>query len=176
VFRHRRCQRDPEIRFSFVSTDSLPVKAVILVCLVALRLCAQSTYCISCERDEHGRIRRSAAARAEFKRQQPCPSTGKSRGPCPGYVIDHIKPLACGGADMPENMQWQHTEPLKRRIDGNGGLVHTLPGSKRASGNRCLKRQSGQTSGCGGQVAFVNFISFGPTLITTFGPTQALLK
>jgi hypothetical protein len=26
---------------------------------------------------------------------------------CPGYVIDHIKALACGGADAPRNMQWQ---------------------------------------------------------------------
>jgi len=23
------------------------------------------------------------------------------------YVVDHIKPLACGGADDPSNMQWQ---------------------------------------------------------------------
>jgi hypothetical protein len=25
----------------------------------------------------------------------------------PGYVVDHIKPLECGGADVPSNMQWQ---------------------------------------------------------------------
>lgn len=25
----------------------------------------------------------------------------------PGYVIDHIRPLACGGPDVPTNMQWQ---------------------------------------------------------------------
>jgi len=24
-----------------------------------------------------------------------------------GYVIDHIKPLECGGADDPSNMQWR---------------------------------------------------------------------
>jgi 5-methylcytosine-specific restriction endonuclease McrA len=58
-------------------------------------------------RDSHGRIKRSAAAKDAFKRQQPCPSTGKSRGACPGYVIDHVKPLECGGADAPSNMQWQ---------------------------------------------------------------------
>ena len=28
-------------------------------------------------------------------------------GPCGGYVIDHVVPLACGGADAPSNMQWQ---------------------------------------------------------------------
>lgn len=58
-------------------------------------------------RDSHGRITRSAAAKNAFKRQQPCPSTGKSSGPCSGYVIDHVKPLECGGADAPSNMQWQ---------------------------------------------------------------------
>lgn len=25
----------------------------------------------------------------------------------PGHVVDHIVPLACGGADAPANMQWQ---------------------------------------------------------------------
>jgi len=25
----------------------------------------------------------------------------------PGYVVDHITPLACGGLDAPANMQWQ---------------------------------------------------------------------
>lgn len=50
---------------------------------------------------------RSAAAKAEFRRHHPCPVTGKTKGKCDGYVIDHIKPLACGGADAPYNMQWQ---------------------------------------------------------------------
>lgn len=50
---------------------------------------------------------RSKAARAEFQRQNPCPATGKSRGPCPGWVVDHVVPLACGGVDAPANMQWQ---------------------------------------------------------------------
>ena len=26
-------------------------------------------------------------------------------GACPGYVIDHVRPLACGGLDAPDNMQ-----------------------------------------------------------------------
>ena len=58
-------------------------------------------------RDSHGRLKRSPAAKAAFKRQDPCPATGRPAGPCPGYVIDHIKALACGGADTPGNMQWQ---------------------------------------------------------------------
>jgi hypothetical protein len=58
-------------------------------------------------RDRHGRIKRSAAAKHSFKRQHPCPSTGRSSGRCPGYVVDHVRPLECGGADAPSNMQWQ---------------------------------------------------------------------
>jgi len=59
------------------------------------------------ERDAHGRIKRSAKAKQAFKTTHPCPATGQSKGACAGYVIDHIQPLACGGADEPENMQWQ---------------------------------------------------------------------
>jgi len=47
------------------------------------------------------------AAKHAFERQHPCPSTGKTSGRCPGYVVDHVKPLECGGADAPGNMQWQ---------------------------------------------------------------------
>ena len=60
--------------------------------------------CVSCERDSSGRILRSAEAKDAFKRQ-----TGYPQGR-PGYVIDHIVPLACGGADAPANMQWQTKE------------------------------------------------------------------
>jgi hypothetical protein len=54
-----------------------------------------------------GRITRSGAAKDSFKRLQPCPSNGNTHGACPGYVIDHVRPLECGGADTPSNMQWQ---------------------------------------------------------------------
>lgn len=49
---------------------------------------------------------RSSAARAEFVRENPCPATGKPRGRCPGWEVDHRTPLKCGGADAPHNMQW----------------------------------------------------------------------
>jgi hypothetical protein len=61
----------------------------------------------SVQRDKHGRIKRSSAAKAAFERHSPCPSTGKTSGSCKGYVIDHVKPLECGGADAASNMQWQ---------------------------------------------------------------------
>jgi len=40
--------------------------------------------------------------------------TGYSHGR-PGYVVDHIVPLACGGADAPSNMQWQTVEAAKAK-------------------------------------------------------------
>lgn len=50
---------------------------------------------------------RSHAAKNAFKRENPCPANGNTKGTCPGYVIDHIVPLACGGPDDKSNMQWQ---------------------------------------------------------------------
>ena len=43
--------------------------------------------------DPHGKIQRSARAKAGFKHSHPCPATGKKSGPCHGYVIDHVRPL-----------------------------------------------------------------------------------
>lgn len=63
--------------------------------------------------DADAKIPRSSSAKAEFKRLQPCPSTGRPRGACPGYVIDHVVPLCAGGPDEPGNMQWQTVEAAK---------------------------------------------------------------
>jgi len=58
-------------------------------------------------RNRHGRIKRSASAKHTFERQHPCPSTGNTSGRCSGYVVNQVRPLECGGADAPSNMQWQ---------------------------------------------------------------------
>jgi hypothetical protein len=67
------------------------------------------------QRDRHGRIERSEAAKDSFKREHPCPSTGRRSGACPGYVVDHVHPLASGGADAPSNMQWQTKADAKAK-------------------------------------------------------------
>src|SRR4051812_21580609 len=76
---------------------------------------ASTGKCTSCARTFTGRIQRSAETRREFQREYPCPSTGKRSGACPGYVRDHIQPLACGGADSPENIQWQTIAQAKAK-------------------------------------------------------------
>lgn len=58
---------------------------------------------------------RSYKAKTDFKRLHYCPSTGMHKGSCKGYIIDHVKPLACGGADSPENMQWQTKADAKAK-------------------------------------------------------------
>jgi hypothetical protein len=60
-------------------------------------------------RDSNGRIVRSESARHDFMKQ-----TGYPHGR-PGYVIDHVTPLAKGGADSPSNMQWQTVAAAKAK-------------------------------------------------------------
>ncbi|MEI8204801.1 MAG: hypothetical protein WCH34_17410 [Bacteroidota bacterium] len=95
---------------------------------------------------------RSQEAKDSFKYSHPCPSNGNNHGPCPGYVIDHITPLACDGADDPGNMQWQ-TEAEGKAKDkwerkgcktGNSGS-HSYSGSS-SSGSGSY--QTGPKGGC----------------------------
>src|SRR5262245_45451576 len=73
------------------------------------------SYCSTCTRDSHGKIKRSSHAKHDFMKSHPCPSTGKTSGPCPGYVIDHVQALKHGGSDTPSNMQWQTVEAAKAK-------------------------------------------------------------
>lgn len=74
-----------------------------------------STKRTSCQCDSRGRIKRSAAARDEFKHSNPCPAIGRTSGSCPGYVIDYVHALEHGGSVMPRNMQWQNKGAAKAK-------------------------------------------------------------
>ncbi len=63
----------------------------------------------------HGTTKRDPRQREAFMRSHPCPSTGKTHGACPGYVVDHVVPLKRGGADAPSNMQWQTKAAAKAK-------------------------------------------------------------
>lgn len=52
-------------------------------------------------------VYRSAGRRAMFVYM-----TGGAR---PGYVVNHIVPLACGGCDVPSNMEWMTVAGWKGR-------------------------------------------------------------
>ncbi len=64
-------------------------------------------------------IQRSQAEVRAFRAENPCPATGRHRGPCVDHEVDHIQALVCGGLDRRDNMQWltvaQHRE--KTRYD-----------------------------------------------------------
>jgi hypothetical protein len=45
-----------------------------------------------------------------FRSVHACPSTAQHRGPCPGFQVDHIRPLCAGGEDLPSNMHWLSVE------------------------------------------------------------------
>jgi hypothetical protein len=64
-------------------------------------------YCSTCFRDSHGKIARSEKAKEDFMRR-----TGHPHG-WSGHVVDHIRPLACGGRDELSNMQWQTVDAAR---------------------------------------------------------------
>lgn len=64
-------------------------------------------------------IPRSQAEVRAFRAANPCPSTGRTRGPCAGYAVDHADPICAGGPDRRENLQWLTIEEhrMKTRSD-----------------------------------------------------------
>ena len=78
---------------------------------------------------------RSTSARADFMRDHPCPSTGKAEGSCPGYIVDHIKAVHCGGSDSPGNMQWQTVQQAREK--DRWELNCQLPASPQSVSSQC---------------------------------------
>jgi hypothetical protein len=58
---------------------------------------------------------RSSKTRTDFVKSIACPGSGLNKLPCVGYIMDHIQPLDCGGADTPENLQWLTVEAWRAK-------------------------------------------------------------
>lgn len=84
-----------------------------LLCLVVANLAATAPSSAEAKTQrDRGQVR-------AFRAEHPCPSTGRTRGACPGWHIDHVTALCAGGADRPANMQWITREDhrLKTLVD-----------------------------------------------------------
>jgi 5-methylcytosine-specific restriction endonuclease McrA len=66
----------------------------------------EKRYCGPPTRTASGDILRRADVLRAFKQAHRCPSTGLYTGDCPGWAMDHVVPLACGGCDAVWNLQW----------------------------------------------------------------------
>jgi 5-methylcytosine-specific restriction endonuclease McrA len=89
-------------------------------------------------RDAKGNTLRSDKVPAAFRKLWACPVTGAHIGSCPGWAIDHVIPLACGGKDAVWNMQWLpdqiksdrgefSKDHFERRIYGGNNLSKGCP-------------------------------------------------
>jgi len=93
--------------------------SILLLLVVNAAIADDARYCsIEPVRNDDGTIKRSAAVVREFRQYHPCPSTGKVDGPCEGWQVDHVIPLAVGGCDSVVNLQWLPIE------------IKTCPGDK----------------------------------------------
>jgi hypothetical protein len=74
-------------------------------------------------RDEDGHVKRSDVWKHQFMAQSGYPN-GR-----PGYVVDHVVPLACDGADAPSNMQWHTVEAAKAKdkVERKGCWAYSKP-------------------------------------------------
>ncbi len=64
--------------------------------------------------------KRDPAVRRAFMLEHPCPATGKTKGRCDGWQVDHRQPLCYFGKDEIANLQWlsvkDHREKTKLDI------------------------------------------------------------
>ena len=71
----------------------------------ALLTLSMLAVCVVLSASASAKQQRSASVKREFQMTQPCPANGRTRGACPGYIKDHVVPLACEEPDAPSNMQ-----------------------------------------------------------------------
>jgi hypothetical protein len=81
----------------------------------ALLIAAVFAVCVVLPDSASAKEHRSASVKHEFQLTHPCPATGLTSGPCPGWVKDHIVPLTCGGLDAVSKLQWQTIRDAKAK-------------------------------------------------------------
>jgi hypothetical protein len=83
--------------------------------LIGLLISAALAVCVVLPTSSAAKELRSASVKREFQLTHPCPATGRTNGACPGYVKDHVVPLACRGPDAVSNLQWQTIRDAKAK-------------------------------------------------------------
>jgi hypothetical protein len=81
----------------------------------AVLIAAAFAVCVALPGSVSAKQPRLASVKREFQLTHPCPATGRTSGACPGYVKDHVLPLACGGSDAVSNTQWQTIRDAKAK-------------------------------------------------------------
>lgn len=93
----------------------------------------ETVFCGPPPRHADGGIMRSSAVTRTFKKLHPCPSTSLTFGPCPGWYMDHVKPLSCGYCDSLDNLQWLPSDLWmakslwERKVYGGKGISNGCP-------------------------------------------------
>lgn len=89
--------------------------------------------CVTPARTASGEILRRADVLSAFRKMWSCPSTGSKTGACPGWYMDHVIPLSCGGIDAVTNLQWlpeatwRDKSKWERKVYGGRGVSVGCP-------------------------------------------------
>lgn len=103
------------------------VIAALLLLASTVTLAADPRFCGPPARDASGRILRSSSILRQFENEHPKPSDGRV------WIRDHVVPLACGGCDAVENLQWLPEEMWRakskweRIVYGGHGISQGCP-------------------------------------------------
>lgn len=104
---------------------------VLIVPKASAGMLEETRFCGPPARDARGQIIRRADVLRAFEQAHPCPAPVGTT--CPGWNRDHVIPLACGGCDSVENLQWLPTEAwrakslFERKIYGGHGISPGCP-------------------------------------------------
>lgn len=91
-------------------------QVVITICRTIFILWAVITIAWFASRPAEAATPRGKSATYQFRKHNACPSTAMYTGACPGWRMDHMHSLRCGGPDTPENLWWLTVEEHKAKL------------------------------------------------------------